>query len=88
VATEAQDESQIGQSAGSPAGDPAGRRPSLSRRLERARVGRLLLGSMRWAVVFAFVASGYFGAAVVNSGLRQASAPAQQQILAASAAQK
>ena len=48
---------------------------------------RLLLGCTRWLVVFAFVATGYFGAAAVHAGLRHATPAPQQQILAASPAQ-
>ncbi len=63
-------------------------RPSLAQRLERAVTGRMLLAAARLGVAFAFVAAGYVGAAAVHSGVRQASAPGQHQILAASAAQK
>ena len=59
----------------------------LSRRLEAARWGRVVLGCTRWLVVFGLISSGYFGAAAVASGLRHA-APANQPILATAAPQK
>ena len=65
-----------------------GRWRSLAGRLEGAVTGRMLLAATRWAVVFAFIATGFFGAAAVHSGVRHASAPGQQQILAAASAQK
>lgn len=62
-------------------------RPSLTRRLKSGRAGRTLLGCTRWLVVFGLIATGYFGAAVVHSGLHHASPAPQQQILAATPAQ-
>jgi hypothetical protein len=85
VATELQNSSQAAEPSAD-AGTPF--RRSLSQRLQAGKWGRALLGCTRWLVVFALVASGYFGAAAVHSGVRHASPAQQQQILAASPAQK
>ena len=75
MATELQNSSQTAE----PSADAPESRPGVAR--------RLLLGCTRWLVVFAFVATGYFGAAAVHSGMRHASPAPQQQILAATPAQ-
>ncbi len=67
--------------------DPFPKSRSLTRRLEAALAGRVLLTCVRWLVVFGFISCGFFGAAAVHSSVRQTS-PTQHQILAASGAQE
>ena len=50
----------------SPHGMPGGWL-ALSRRLERYLLGRVTLGGLRWAVVFALIGSGYFGAEAIRA---------------------
>jgi hypothetical protein len=65
---------------------------SVQARLERRRLGRLLLDGMRWGVVAALIVTGYVTAAGINTGviaLRDGGAAANaQQLLATSAAHK
>jgi hypothetical protein len=61
-----------------------GKRVSLTERLERHCLGRLAMSSMRWAVVFALICSGYFGAAAIRAGLHHASSANDAQPILAS----
>jgi hypothetical protein len=84
MATDLQKPRAAEQSTGT-AATPAGT-SAFARPLQAFRTGRALLACTRWGVVFALVATGYFGAAAVHAGLREA--PSQQQILAASRSQQ
>ena len=55
---------------------------ALSRRLERYVLGRRTLGSLRWAVVFALIGSGYFGAEAIRAVHHAAAGGDAQHLLA------
>ena len=67
-----------------PAAGGGGRWLALSRRIERYLLGRLTLHGLRWAVVFALIGSGYFGAEAIRDGVHLASAGGDAQHLLAS----
>lgn len=58
-------------------------RAGFTAKLSRNAFGRMALDCMNWAVVFALVISGYYGAAAIDSGVRLVhSNPAPQHMLA------